>query len=116
MLRTATGRAAPAATPAALSSTPSCPTAIIGGMKRRALFAERFLTALTDSDPMPNSSYDEDRGYTVTSEGKPFVELAVVGATVTITRANAEPDDDDPKYEQILAAFPAEARAQLDKA
>src|SRR6266511_5791312 len=60
------------------------------------LFAERFAVPAEDG---PTGSqmpvYDERRHYNLAAGGRPFVELEVVGATVTMTRVSTEPDDAD---------------------
>ncbi len=80
------------------------------------LFAERFAVP-TDDGPtdvqMP--VYDERRHYNVAADGRPFVEMEVVGATVTMTRVSAEPDDADRAWEDVLASVDTITKAARDR-
>jgi hypothetical protein len=80
------------------------------------LFAERFAVPAKDG---PTGSekpvYDERRHYNLAADGRPFVELEVVGATVTMTRVSAEPDDADRAWEDVLASVDTITTAARDR-
>lgn len=79
------------------------------------LFAERFAVP-TEAGPTPQVPvYDERRHYNLAASGRPFVELDVVGATVTMTRVSAEPDDSDRAWEEVLAAVDTITKATRDR-
>jgi hypothetical protein len=81
----------------------------------RTLFAERFAVApIEEADSSPAPRYDELRGYNVGLDGRPYVELEVFGATVTVTRANAEPDDDDREWVRAFGSRDTVTKAQTD--
>jgi len=66
----------------------------------RLLFADRF-TSLPETLTAPTTVYDERRGYTVTSDGSPFVETQPVASTHTMTKADAEPPDSDRAWDAV---------------
>lgn len=79
------------------------------------LFAERFAVAPVEKGgSSPTSTYDERRGYNVTLDGRPYVELDVVGSTVTVTRADLEPDDDDREWARAFGSIDTVTKAQND--
>jgi hypothetical protein len=80
------------------------------------LFAERFAVP-TENGPTETQMpvYDERRQYNLADGGRPFVELEVVGATVTMTRVSAEPDDADRAWEEVLASVDTVTRAARDR-
>ena len=58
-------------------------------------FVERFLLPTEEGTPAPPCRYNEERGLTVTEEGEPIVDLAVLGDTTTLTEVAGEHDDRD---------------------
>jgi hypothetical protein len=80
------------------------------------LFAERFAVPTEDGPTRPEMPvYDERRHYNLAAGGRPFVELEVVGATVTMTRVSAEPDDADRAWEDVLASVDTITKAARDR-
>jgi len=61
----------------------------------QALFAERFLTTPSGPPPPEPDHYDPLRGYSVTADGRPFVESGSMLETRTITEAAGESSDAD---------------------
>ena len=78
------------------------------------MFAERFIVPEKPAEQLPDFDYDEDRGYSVLTDGGPLVEAFVLGSTVTITEVRAEPADDDQDYDRVLASLDTMTRAQHD--
>lgn len=80
------------------------------------LFAERFAVP-TENGPADTQMpvYDERCHYNLADGGRPFVELEVVGATVTMTRVSAEPDDADRAWEDVLASVDTITKAARDR-
>jgi hypothetical protein len=80
------------------------------------LFAERFAIPGDAGPTGPQKPiYDERRQYNLAAGGRPFVELEVVGATVTMTRVSAEPDDSDRAWEDVLASVDTITKASRDR-
>ena len=80
-----------------------------------ALFAERFAVPTEDCPTgLQTPFYDERRHYSLAADGRPFVELDVVGATVTMTRVSAEPDDSDRAWEDVVASVDTITKAARD--
>jgi hypothetical protein len=80
------------------------------------LFAERFAVPTEDGPTgLQLPIYDERRHYNLAAGGRPFVELEVVGATVTMTRVSAEPDDSDRAWEDVLASVDTITKAARDR-
>jgi hypothetical protein len=89
-----------------------CQTSRVG----RALFAERFVVPDESVALLaPERIYDETLDYNLGPDGRPCVEAALFGSTVTITRADAEPDDDDRAWDQTLASVDTITKAQRDR-
>jgi hypothetical protein len=80
----------------------------------KSLFAEKLLVPEQPAEPLPISTYDEERSYTICADGRPLVEAAVVGSTVTLTEVRAEPSDDDRDYDRALASLGTITRARED--
>lgn len=62
----------------------------------RTLFVERFLVK-PELSPVPESTYDEKRGYAVAANGVAVVALFSAGATQTVTEVRNESPDSDPE-------------------
>lgn len=60
------------------------------------LFAERFLVE-PEGAAVPEAHYDDRRGYAVTDDGHPVVEIASAGQTHTVTEIRGEAPDSDPE-------------------
>jgi hypothetical protein len=58
-------------------------------------FVENFLSPLEEGSSTPESRYDEQRALNVTLDGRPLVDLAFNGGTVTGTKALGEQEDAD---------------------
>jgi hypothetical protein len=81
----------------------------------KALFAERFtVPPVSEAEYWPRSRYDELRGYNVTTDGRPYVEIAIVGSTTTVTMVAAEPHDDDRDWARVVGSIDTVTRAQSD--
>ncbi len=59
------------------------------------LFAERFLIDVREAAGEVSPIYDEELGYSVTSDRRPYVEVATAGETRTASEVQAERDDAD---------------------
>jgi hypothetical protein len=69
----------------------------------KALFVERFLVRPSGPMPPQPAAYDESRGYSVTADGRPFIEAGAASVgTVTLTEAPGETDDEDPDGDDEL--------------
>ncbi len=68
---------------------------------RRTLFADRF-TSVPEAESVGASFYDEQRGYSVTADGRPFVEVHPTTSTHTMTEADAEPSDSDRAWDTVM--------------
>lgn len=62
---------------------------------KQRLFAEQFLVETRGAPSELPPIYDEVVGYNVTSDGRPYVEMAVAGETRTTSEVQAERDDAD---------------------
>lgn len=68
---------------------------------RRSLFAERF-TWVPEAELAVALCYDEQRGLSLTTDGRPFVEVHPTASTHTMTRADAEPADSDRAWDSVM--------------
>lgn len=59
------------------------------------LFAERFLTEVREATSGTTPIYNEELGYSITSDHRPYVESAREGETRTASEVQAERDDSD---------------------
>jgi hypothetical protein len=83
----------------------------------RGLFAERFSTrriSEADGEEHDGSTYDEDLAITVTLDGTPFVEVAPISSTDTLTKADSEPADTDREWD-AQASTETTTRARTDR-
>jgi hypothetical protein len=71
----------------------------------KPLFVERLLVRPSGPLPPEPAAYDETRGYSVTADGRPFIETGTASVeTVTITEARGEADDRDPDDDDLRCA------------
>lgn len=59
------------------------------------LFAEQFLTEIREMTIVNPPTYDEELGYSITSDRRAYVEVANAGETRTASEVQAERDDSD---------------------
>lgn len=62
---------------------------------KHSLFAEQFLVETRGGPSERPPIYDEEAGYSATSDGRPYVEIAAAGETRTASEVQAERDDAD---------------------
>lgn len=80
----------------------------------QTLFAERFAIPPAEEDELTHAVYDERLRYSVAPDGRPYVELDVIGETATVTRADSEPSDDDREWTRVLSSTETVTKAQKD--
>jgi hypothetical protein len=59
------------------------------------LFAELFLVE-PEEMPVPDCTFDDERGYAIGTDGRPVVEVASAGQTQTVSEVRGEAPDSDP--------------------
>lgn len=61
----------------------------------RRLFVEELLTDTLEATAPTSARYVEELGYSLATDGSPYVESSSAGQTATVTEIRAEDDDDD---------------------
>lgn len=74
-------------------------------IRTSVLFAERFLTDLKETGGVSLARYDEELGYSLGSDGQPFVDSGVAGETRTASEVQAERDDADDDVKTRTTTF-----------